>query len=45
MKKYAKQNGYDGIINNDRVNGIRTTEYVVFEPNQIKSVNNKGTFS
>lgn len=32
-----KKEGYDGIIAGD--------EFVVFEPNQIKSVDNKGTFS
>lgn len=42
---YAKSNGYDGIINDDYINGFRAVEYVVFEPNQIKSVNNRGTFS
>nr|DAO76762.1 MAG TPA: PolyVal ADP-Ribosyltransferase [Microviridae sp.] len=42
---YAKTNKYDGIINDDYINGFRAVEYVVFEPNQIKSVNNRGTFS
>lgn len=48
---YASRNGYDGVI----VKNIRdgwsqekggkvATTYVVFEPNQIKSVDNKGTF-
>jgi hypothetical protein len=32
-----KKEGYDGIVAGD--------EFVVFEPNQIKSVNNKGSFS
>ncbi len=49
---YAKEQGYDGVIFKnieDRVSagewkGANDT-YVVFEPNQIKSVNNKGTFS
>lgn len=42
---YAKANGYDGIINDDYINGFRAVEYVAFEPNQIKSVDNRGTFS
>ena len=42
---YAKANGYDGIINDDYINGFRAVEYVAFEPNQIKSTDNKGTFS
>ena len=46
---YANRNGYDGVI----VKNIRdgwsqggkiATTYVVFNPEQIKSVNNKGTF-
>lgn len=34
---FLKKKGYDGVIAND--------EYVVFNPNQIKSVDNKGTWS
>ena len=42
---YAKTNRYDGIINDDYINGFRAVEYIVFEQTQIKSVNNKGTFN
>lgn len=42
---YAKANGYDGIINDDYINGFRAVEYVAFDPTQIKSVDNRGTFS
>jgi hypothetical protein len=48
---YAKQNGYDGVIIKDVVDNtgwenadIRATDYIVFDPKQIKSVYNKGTF-
>ena len=34
----AKKKGYDGVI-------VKGKEYVVFEPNQIKSVYNRGSFS
>lgn len=34
----AKKKGYDGVI-------VKGKEYVVFEPNQIKSVDNRGSFS
>ncbi len=37
-----KQQGYDGVINKGADFG--GTEYIVFEPNQIKSVYNRGTF-
>lgn len=42
----AKANEKDGVIiyNADTGAGI-ANEYIVFEPNQIKSVNNRGTFS
>ena len=41
----AKANGYDGaIINNADTGAGIANEYVVFEPTQIKSVNNQGTF-
>lgn len=42
----AKANGKDGVIiyKADTGAGI-ANEYIVFEPNQIKSVNNRGTFS
>ena len=36
-KEYLKSLGYDGVINNNE-------EYIAFEPTQIKSVYNKGTF-
>ncbi len=36
-KEYLQSLGYDGVINNNE-------EYIVFEPTQIKSVYNKGTF-
>ena len=47
--EYAKKNGYDGVIIKDvndtaDISNVRSTDYVVFEPNQIKSVNNRGTF-
>lgn len=47
----AKAAGYDGIIikntvDNYNVDGNKTTDvYIAFNPNQIKSVNNQGTFS
>lgn len=37
MSKALQKQGYDGII--------AGMEYIVFEPNQIKSVDNRGTFS
>lgn len=42
----AKSSGEDGVIiyNADTGAGI-ANEYIVFEPNQIKSVDNRGTFS
>lgn len=36
-KEYLQSLGYDGVINNNE-------EYIAFEPTQIKSVYNKGTF-
>lgn len=48
---YAKKNGYDGVIIKDVVDNtgwenadIRATDFIVFEPTQIKSVKNQGTF-
>ncbi|MBQ4493899.1 MAG: hypothetical protein II972_04810, partial [Elusimicrobiaceae bacterium] len=48
---YAKEKGYDGVIIKDVVDNtgwenadIAATDYIVFEPTQIKSVYNKGTF-
>ena len=48
--EYAKKNGYDGVIIKDvndtaDISNIRSTDYIVFNPNQIKSVNNRGSFS
>lgn len=37
---YAEESGYDALI----VKGETETMYVVFDPTQIKSVNNRGTF-
>lgn len=37
-----KQQGYDGVINKGA--DLGGTEYIVFDPNQIKSVYNRGTF-
>lgn len=47
---YARKEGYDGIIIKDvndtvDISNIRTTDYVAFEPNQIKSTSNRGTYS
>jgi hypothetical protein len=39
LTEYAKENGYDGIINVPL--GVGDAEIVVFEPNQIKSIENK----
>ena len=48
--EYAKKNGYDGVIIKDvndtaDISNVRSTDYIVFEPNQIKSVYNRGNFS
>lgn len=46
-----KQEGYDSIVINNTVadksvnGGYKTTQYCVFEPNQIKSIKNNGNFS
>lgn len=47
--EYAKKNGYDGVIIKDvndtaDVSNVRSTDYIVFNPNQIKSVYNRGIF-
>lgn len=47
--EYAKKNGYDGVIIKDvndtaDVSNVRSTDYIVFNSNQIKSVYNRGTF-
>jgi len=49
-EQQAEKNGYDGVIADNEGFGIQETidkskELVVFEPNQIKSVFNIGTFS
>ena len=48
---YAKSNGYDGVIFNGLYDGVdygalqeKTNDYVTFNSNQIKSVDNRGTF-
>ena len=45
-EKLQKKN-YDGLIikNSDGQGGIKYDEYIVFHPNQIKSIGNKGTWS
>lgn len=48
--EYAKKNGYDGVIIKDvndtaDISNIRSTDYIAFNPNQIKSVDNRGSFS
>ncbi len=40
----AKQQGYDGIIYRNEFEDRGSLSYIVFKPEQIKSVNNKGTF-
>lgn len=50
MSQFAQENGYDGVIFNnirDAVGegNIISNVFSAFEPNQIKSVNNRGTFS
>lgn len=43
---YARDNGYDGVIvKNVKEAGKFTDDYIAFEPNQIKSVDNKGTYN
>ena len=47
---YARKEGYDGVIIKDvndtvDISNIRTTDYVAFNPNQIKSTSNRGTYS
>ena len=47
---WAKKQGYDGVIIKDvndtpDISNTRATDYIVFEPNQIKSVNNSGAWS
>lgn len=52
IAEYAKSNGYDGVIFNGLYDGVdygalqeKTNDYVTFNPNQIKSIDNQGTFS
>ncbi len=43
-----KSKGYDGVLYEEKVEGMPgeiTQQWVAFEPNQVKSVFNKGTFS
>jgi hypothetical protein len=40
----AKRNGFDGMIYENKSEG-KGLSYIVFNPNQIKSVFNKGTWS
>ena len=43
---FAKENGYDGVILKNTFDGAgQDNIYVVFEPEQIKSIQNDGTFS
>ena len=43
--EYLKNNGYDSKITVDFENTSKVLEYVAFDPNQIKSIDNQGTFS
>ena len=45
--KYAKENGFDGILDLEQSNlgGWSYNGFIVFEPTQIKSVDNIGTYS
>lgn len=49
IKQYADKNGFDGILNYEpTMRGAFDEDYkgyIVFNPNQIKSVNNRGTFN
>ncbi|MDO4184625.1 MAG: hypothetical protein Q4D11_05255 [Rhodospirillales bacterium] len=53
LSAYAKKFGYDGLIINNVVEGDlrgatqrrKLNDYVAFEPNQIKSTSNRGTYS
>lgn len=42
--KFAKNHGYDGVKIFDATDGVSDVTYVVFDPGQIKSVDNAGTF-
>ena len=47
---YARKEGYDGVIIKDvndtvDISNIRATDYVAFNPNQIKSTSNRGAYS
>ena len=41
---YLKDQGFDGVIDNKYI-ATGANEFVAFEPNQIKSTDNRGTFS
>ena len=43
--KKALENGYDSVIYNGEGTINDTTEYIVYNPNQIKSIDNKGGWS
>ena len=53
LSAYAKKAGYDGLVINNVIEGDYkgaverqvVNDYVAFEPTQIKSVNNRGTYS
>lgn len=44
--KYAKENGFDGILDLEQSNqgGWSYNGFIAFEPNQIKSTDNRGTY-
>lgn len=44
-RKAAQKAGFDGLVYVNEVEAPGSTSYVAFEPNQIKSVDNRGTFS
>ncbi|MBP5212705.1 MAG: hypothetical protein J6Z30_07595, partial [Pyramidobacter sp.] len=48
LRRWAQEGGHDGIIirstDEELLSGELDTVYVAFEPNQIKSVENRGTF-
>lgn len=41
----AKDEGYDGLVYTNEVEDAGSDSYVIFSPDQVKSVNNRGTFS
>ena len=44
IKDFLRDKGYDGIVYSNSYEG-KGDSYIAFSPNQIKSVENKGTFS